>query len=55
VFGTHDLDAGQHVIAAAPIALWELSLGVYLTVKGFKPAAVAALTPTDRDSELSPA
>ena len=55
VFGTHDLDAGQHVIAAAPIALWEFSLGVYLTVKGFKPAAVAALTSTDRDSELSPA
>ncbi len=55
VFGTHDVGAGQHVIAAAPIALWELSLGVYLTVKGFKPAAVAALTSTDRDSELSPA
>ncbi|ADB76127.1 DUF4386 domain-containing protein [Geodermatophilus obscurus] len=55
VFGTHDLAAGQHVIAAAPIALWELSLGVYLTVKGFNPAAVAALTSTDRDSELSPA
>ena len=54
VFGTHDLDAGQHVIAAAPIALWELSLGVYLTVKGFKPAAVAALRSIERDSELSP-
>jgi hypothetical protein len=24
--------------------VWELSLGIYLTVKGFKPSAVAALT-----------
>ncbi len=38
VFGTHDLAAGQHVIAAAPIFVWELSLGVYLVVKGFKPS-----------------
>jgi len=28
-----------------PIAVWEFSLGVYLTVKGFRPAAVAALPP----------
>ena len=40
VFGTHDLDAGLHVIAAAPIALWELSLGVWLVVKGFRPSLV---------------
>jgi Domain of unknown function (DUF4386) len=31
-------------IAFIPIAVWELSLGIYLTVKGFRPAAVAALT-----------
>jgi hypothetical protein len=31
-------------VAFIPIAVWELSLGIYLTVKGFKPAAVAALT-----------
>jgi hypothetical protein len=31
------------VVAALPIAVWEFSLGVYLTVKGFRPAAVAAL------------
>jgi hypothetical protein len=34
-------------VAFIPIAVWELSLGVYLTVKGFKPAAVAALASTD--------
>jgi hypothetical protein len=25
-------------IATAPVALWELSIGVYMTVKGLKPA-----------------
>jgi len=57
VFGAHDLDAGQHVIAAAPIALWELSLGVYLVVKGFKPSRItaSAVPPTERDLEMSPA
>ena len=30
-------------VAFIPIAVWELSLGIYLTVKGFRPAAVAAL------------
>jgi hypothetical protein len=38
---------GQHAPAAGlfaiPIAVWEFSLGVYLVVKGFKPAAVTAL------------
>ncbi|ADB74396.1 DUF4386 domain-containing protein [Geodermatophilus obscurus] len=57
VFGTHDLAAGQHVIAAAPIALWELSLGVYLVVKGFKssPVTARAVPPTPRNLEMSPA
>ncbi len=26
-----------------PIAIWEFSLGVYLTVKGFRPSALATL------------
>jgi hypothetical protein len=34
-------------VAFIPIAVWELSLGVYLTVKGFRPSAVAALNSTD--------
>jgi hypothetical protein len=38
---------GPIALAALPIAVWELSLGVYLTVKGFRPAAVAAL-PTEQ-------
>jgi hypothetical protein len=52
-FGVYDRAAPLALVAALPIALWELSLGLYLTVKGFKPAAVAALTSTDRDSQLS--
>ena len=54
-FGVYDRSAPAALLAALPIAAWELSLGVYLTVKGFKPAAVAALTSTDREPELSPA
>ena len=42
VFGTHDLDSGLHVIAAAPIFCWELSLGVWLVVKGFRPSPITA-------------
>ena len=47
-FGAYDRMAPIAGLAALPIAAWELSLGVYLTVKGFKPAAVAALSATDR-------
>ncbi|ADB74399.1 conserved hypothetical protein [Geodermatophilus obscurus DSM 43160] len=54
-FGVYDRAAPIALVAALPIAAWEFSLGVYLTVKGFKPAAVAALTATDLDTELSPA
>ena len=55
VFGTHDLDAGLHVLAAAPIAVWELSLGVYLVVKGFKPSPLTAPAAgsSERDREMS--
>jgi hypothetical protein len=41
--GLYDRAAPVAVLAALPIAVWELSLGVYLTVRGFRPAAVAAL------------
>ena len=44
-FGLYDRMAPIAALAALPIAAWELSLGVYLTVKGFRPAAVAALPP----------
>ncbi len=41
-FGVFDR-TGPIGLVAFPIAVWEFSLGVYLTVKGFRPSAVAAL------------
>ena len=44
------------LIAAAPVALWEFSLGVYLVAKGFQPSPItagmtASVTPTaDHDA-----
>jgi hypothetical protein len=35
-FGLYDRAAPIAVLAAVPIAVWEFSLGVYLTVKGFR-------------------
>jgi hypothetical protein len=42
-FGVIDRVSPFALVAFIPIAVWEFSLGVYLTVKGFKPSAVAAL------------
>ncbi len=44
-FGVIDRVSPFAAVAFIPIAVWEFSLGVYLTVKGFRPAAVAALPP----------
>lgn len=46
LFGVYERTAPYAALAALPIAVWELSLGIYLTVKGFRPPAVAALAPT---------
>ena len=42
-FGVIDRISPFAAVAFIPIAVWEFSLGVYLTVKGFRPSAVAAL------------
>jgi hypothetical protein len=34
--------SGPQVIATAPEFVWELSLGIYLMVKGFKPSPITA-------------
>src|ERR671920_1899560 len=41
-FGVFDR-TGPIALAALPIAVWEFSLGVYLTVKGFRSSAVATI------------
>ena len=46
LFGSFKL--GSPELAALPVAAWELSLGVWLVVKGFKPAPItAAMTAAD--------
>ncbi|MFD2093130.1 DUF4386 domain-containing protein [Blastococcus deserti] len=45
IFGVIDRVSPFAAVAFIPIAVWEFSLGVYLTVKGFRPSAVAALPP----------
>lgn len=42
VFGYTDQVSGWAVLTV-PVALWELSVGVYMIVRGFRPAAVAEL------------
>jgi hypothetical protein len=39
LFGLIDRISGAALVGALPIALWEFSLGVWLTVKGFDPSA----------------
>jgi hypothetical protein len=42
MFGINDLGSVWSTTAVAPIFVWELSLGVYLVVKGFKPCPITA-------------
>jgi hypothetical protein len=42
MFGINDPVSVWSGIAVAPIFVWELSLGIYLVVKGFKPSPVTA-------------
>ena len=42
VLGWIDQGSSLQGIATVPEILWELSLGIYLTVKGFKPSRVFA-------------
>jgi hypothetical protein len=40
--GIVERDSAVVAVAALPIALWELSLGIWLVAKGFKPSPVTA-------------
>ena len=40
LFGAYDQSSGESFILTLPEAIWELSLGIYLIVKGFKPSAI---------------
>jgi len=43
ILGGPGQTSGPGMLYALPVAVFEFSVGVYLTVKGFRPAAVAAL------------
>ncbi|MDQ6837977.1 MAG: DUF4386 domain-containing protein [Actinomycetota bacterium] len=43
LFGVFDQVSAWAFLGAFPIAAWELSFGIWMTFKGFKPAAVAEL------------
>ena len=40
LFGAYDQSSAQSFILTLPEAVWELSLGIYLIVKGFKPSTI---------------
>jgi hypothetical protein len=42
LFGIYDQVSAWSAIAAIPVAAWELALGVWLVVKGFKPSPITA-------------
>ena len=41
LFGAWEQTSGPALLLVLPIAIWEFSFGVYMTVKGFKPGAVS--------------
>ncbi|WP_081690700.1 DUF4386 domain-containing protein [Conexibacter woesei] len=42
LFGAYDQISGPSTFLTAPEAIWELSLGIYLIAKGFKPSPILA-------------
>ena len=50
-FGVYDEMSAWSALAALPVAVWEFSLGVYLTVKGFRPCRITA----EMTAETTPA
>jgi hypothetical protein len=47
LFGATDQVSSASFFLTLPIAAWELSVGLWMTFKGFRPEAVAALNPRD--------
>jgi hypothetical protein len=43
LMGVIDAGSAPHLVASVPEFFWELGLGVYLIVKGFKPSPISAI------------
>ena len=52
LFGVLEQGGAQQSLAAMPEFFWELSLGIYLTVKGFRPSAAASQPARTATNEL---
>ena len=52
MFGAFDAGPGPQAIATIPEIIWEASIGIYLTFKGFK--ATPAVLDEGRDTEVDP-
>ena len=52
-FGVYDELSAWSLLGALPIAVWEFSLGVYLTVKGFKTCRITAEITAEETAEVS--
>jgi hypothetical protein len=50
-FGAFEAGSAPQVIATAPEFVWELGLGIYLIVKGFRPSPILAMDTTVRVPE----
>ena len=55
LFGAFETGSGGQAAATAFEFAWELSLGIYLVVKGFRPSAVASLQTRDAAGRVDPA
>jgi hypothetical protein len=52
MFGAFDTGPGPQAIATIPEIIWEASIGLYLTFKGFK--AVSPVLDESRDADVDP-
>ncbi len=50
MFGVYDQVSPLSAIATIPVALWELSLGIWLVVKGFRPSSTVSEQSTRADT-----
>ena len=54
-FGIIEIGSIWQVIATIPEFFWELSLGIWLLVKGFNPVALAALDYSEANTGIAKA